>query len=59
MADRFLCEIQKKKMKELWDNKADNETEEIMNPMNCALASEKALAKYWSTPEEDKAWKDL
>ena len=24
-----------------------------------ALASEKVLAKHWSTPEEDEAWKDL
>ncbi len=26
---------------------------------NPALLSEKALAKYWNTKEEDEAWKDL
>ena len=32
-------------------------------PMNekmfCALASEKSLAKYWNSEEEEKAWKKL
>lgn len=27
--------------------------------MECALLSEKSLAKEWLTPEEDAAWKDL
>ena len=30
-----------------------------MKITNTALASEKALAKDWLSPEEDRAWKDL
>lgn len=33
--------------------------EEKMSGKFTALASEKALAKYWLTKEEDKAWEHL
>ncbi len=25
----------------------------------CAIASEKSLAEFWNTPEEDEAWENL
>ena len=33
--------------------------ESMNEKMFCALASEKSLAKYWNSEEEEKAWKKL
>jgi hypothetical protein len=32
---------------------------DIRHKLATAIASEKSLAKDWSTKEEDKAWRDL
>ena len=40
-------------------NKTKIKKESINEKMFTALASEKALAKYWNTEEEDKVWKKL
>ena len=40
-------------------NFEETELEDVLKPINCAIASEKSLAKHWNTKEEDDAWKDL
>lgn len=37
----------------------DKELEDALKPINCAIASEKTLAKHWNSKTEDKAWKNL
>ena len=40
-------------------NKIKNKTEPLNEKMLCAFASEKSLAKDWSSKEDEKAWKKL
>ena len=40
-------------------NKIKNKKDSINEKMFCALASEKSLAKYWNSEEDEKAWKKL
>ena len=37
----------------------EEDLEEVLKPINCAIASEKALAEYTDNEIEDEAWKNL